>query len=289
MPPDLNSLPPSRSPSAPGSPLLTNIRRTSNNNVAEHPPSSPRSPPQNSLQATAAINAGLQRNSSNRTPSMSQERRRSSMITSLNLNNTEHPGSTSPQLSGQPRSPMMNTADPNHQRTPSLGQIHQQLENENEAQVNRLLHMIRVQHDQLAALQSDNSAGGASAEASSAIDTSAPATVADPVAPRAAADSRSPSMPRSPLQRPTTMSRQSSRGVQLPPGHASNASSPSLRPLSTTRSHDEWSMGGVRDESSFYQAETSMLQRENQMLKMRIRELERQITDLNKPAAGTTE
>ncbi|KAG8627181.1 hypothetical protein KVT40_004664 [Elsinoe batatas] len=283
MPPDLNSLPPSRSPSTPASPLLTNIRRTSNNNVVDQPPS-PRSPPTNTLQAAAAINAGLQRSTSNSRPRMSQERRRSSLITSLNLNNAEHPGSISPPIPSQPRSPLMNTADPHHQRTPSLGQIHQQLENEQEAQVNRLLHMIRVQQDQLTALQGDGADGGPSTEATSAVDTSAPAALIDTTAQRPSGDSRSPSVPRSPLQRPTTMSRESSRGVPLPPAHATNASSPSLRPLTTTRSHDEWSMGGVRDESSFYQAETQTLQRENQMLKMRIRELERQIGDLNKPA-----
>jgi len=32
-------------------------------------------------------------------------------------------------------------------------------------------------------------------------------------------------------------------------------------------------MGGTRDDSAFYQAETQTLQRENQMLKHRIREL----------------
>ena len=36
---------------------------------------------------------------------------------------------------------------------------------------------------------------------------------------------------------------------------------------------EEWSLGGPRDESAFYQAETQMLTRENQMLKQRIREL----------------
>ncbi|TKX24047.1 hypothetical protein C1H76_3615 [Elsinoe australis] len=286
MPPDLNSLPPSRSPSSPGSPLLTNIRRTSTNNMNDNPPS-PRSP--NTLHATAAINAGLQRNPSNSRPSMSQERRRSSLITSLNLNGAEHPGSTSPQLPSQPRSPLMNTADPHHQRTPSLGQIHQQLENEQEAQVNRLLQMIRVQQDQISSLQGDNPDTEAAVESTSAIDNQSTAPTGPAIPTRAAGDSRSPSMPRSPLQRPTTMSRQSSRGVQVPVGHASNASSPSLRPLSTTRSHDEWSMGGVRDESAFYQAETQMLHRENQMLKMRIRELERQVNELNKPASEATE
>ncbi|PNS16912.1 Cell wall integrity protein scw1 [Sphaceloma murrayae] len=289
MPPDLNSLPPSRSPSTPGSPLLTNVRRTSSNNMAENPPS-PRSPPQNTLHATAAINAGLQRNPSNSRTSMSQERRRSSLITSLNLNNADQAGSVSPQLSGQPRSPLMNTADPHHQRTPSLGQIHQQLENEQEAQVNRLLQMIRTQQEQLTALQGDAQGSGASVDAGSAIDTQvAQAATAEPAAVRSTTDSRSPSMPRSPLQRPTSLSRQSSRGTQAAPSHLSNASSPSLRPLSATRSHDEWSTGGIRDESAFYQAETQMLHRENQMLKIRIRELERQINDMNKPGSEPTD
>jgi len=44
----------------------------------------------------------------------------------------------------------------------------------------------------------------------------------------------------------------------------------------------------LRDESTFYQAETSTLTRENQMLKLRIRELERQINELGGPAAAAS-
>ncbi|KAK4995896.1 hypothetical protein LTR66_004379 [Elasticomyces elasticus] len=68
-------------------------------------------------------------------------------------------------------------------------------------------------------------------------------------------------------------------------GAGSQTTSPSLRPLSRTSGPgDEWSLGGSRDESAFYQAETQMLTRENQMLKQRIRELERQINDLSGPS-----
>lgn len=184
----------------------------------------------------------------------------------------------------------MNPTDPNRQRTPSLGLIHQQLESEQEAQVNRLLHMIKDQQDQLAALQTEHSNHNPISNDAAHNATSA---LPDPTAPLASEsairDSRSPSYhsPRSPLQRPTSLSRHSSRGGQVPGSFASNASSPSLRPLSTTRSHEEWTAGGVREEGAFYQAETHMLQRENQMLKMRIRELERQITELDRPSTDT--
>lgn len=191
----------------------------------------------------------------------------------------------------------MNTADPHHQRTPSLGQIHQQLENEQEAQVNRLLSMIRIQQDQLAALQAErpgtittvSSSESGTVRESQRITGSPVASEGARRAASTAVESRSPLLgasshpTRSPLQRPTTMSRQSSRSNQVP---SSITSSPSLRPLSSTRSQDEWSMGGVRDDSSFYQAETQLLQRENQMLKMRIRELERQVADVARTGEG---
>lgn len=80
--------------------------------------------------------------------------------------------------------------------------------------------------------------------------------------------------PRSPHQRPGTLSRQSSR-ISAAGGIRSSSQSPMLRPVSTTYDphRDDWLLGGARDESAFYQAETSMLTRENQMLKLRIREL----------------
>lgn len=213
---------------------------------------------------------------------MAAERRRSSGV--MNSTAPEHEGS--PGL----RDPLMNTADPNHQRTPSLGQIHQQLENEQEAQVNRLLHLIKQQQDQLDALQTDTTASDHINDASSAIAngfTGAQSDVAHLNGPGQGMSSSAAAAhqsPLSPAQRPYTLSRHSSRGAQVSGSFASDTSSPSMRAVSTTRSHDEWSTGGLREEGAFYQAETHMLQRENQMLKMRIRELEKQIADLDKPS-----
>jgi len=44
-----------------------------------------------------------------------------------------------PMLGSPSNRDSFSTADPHHQRAPSLGQIHQQLENEQEAQVVRKL------------------------------------------------------------------------------------------------------------------------------------------------------
>ena len=119
--------------------------------------------------------------------------------------------------------------------------------------------MIRVQQDQISALQSPVSD-----------------TQHSPSMPQSQADTArgEPSLsgssihaaPPSPLQRPANLSRHSSRGLSI-------ASSPSLRPGSSGHGHDEWLSGTSRDEGAFYQAESHMLQRENQMLKHRIREL----------------
>ena len=43
----------------------------------------------------------------------------------------------------------------------------------------------------------------------------------------------------------------------------------------------------MRDESTYFQAETASLTRENQMLRLRIRELERQINEMNATQANT--
>ena len=135
---------------------------------------------------------------------------------------------------------------------------------------NRLLQMIRAQQDQINTLQGPHQASDA-ANTSSAIDE-APSPHRENLPPqplRSVSSSSVNQTPRSPLQRPS-MSRNSSRGI---PPLDSNTSSPSLRPISSNIGHDEWSMGGTRDDSAFYQAETQTLQRENQMLKHRIREL----------------
>jgi hypothetical protein len=55
----------------------------------------------------------------------------------------------------------------------------------------------------------------------------------------------------------------------------SRGNSPALRPQSGSLGPltEDFLLGGTRDESAYYQAETQMLTRENQMLKARIREL----------------
>lgn len=65
-------------------------------------------------------------------------------------------------------SPMLLPRSPHHSRTPSLGELHQELEEEQEAQVNRLLQMIRQQQLQLQQLQATQGTGQ-SAEDTSAI------------------------------------------------------------------------------------------------------------------------
>jgi hypothetical protein len=153
MPPDLNSLPPSRSTSS--SSFQSRTLATSEGVHAQSP--SPRSSPV-SLAAAATINAAdLSRRSSTSMQRTSQqagrvsERRRSTAAMNLNLNDPnppvpgELPGSdhrlsignafrtASPTSIGG--SPTIATGDPHHQRAPSLGEIHQELEQEQEAQV----------------------------------------------------------------------------------------------------------------------------------------------------------
>lgn len=138
-------------------------RRPSLGTLDLNRPSPPRSPTLSSLQAAAAINAGLHRRSTSgaspRRDSQGLERRRSSLMNNLSINDPTMPGPGELQPSNSnssrlERGPIgFGTADPNHRRQPSLGEIHQTLENEQEAQVNRLLHMIRIQQDQIAQIQ----------------------------------------------------------------------------------------------------------------------------------------
>lgn len=149
MAPDLNSLPPSRSPS--GTPLQ-----------GQRAPGSlsPRSSSL-SLAASATINAGIQNEDSRHSSTSStrnrssatigrRERRRSNVAMNLNLNDPSLPGPGELQA-GDPRpsvgyhfrasSPHSIGGSPtmphHHQRAPSLGELHQELEAEQEAQVVR--------------------------------------------------------------------------------------------------------------------------------------------------------
>lgn len=287
--PDINTLPGSGPPPASAPPLTVRPRRLSTNaNTLPPTPPSPRSPSLSSLQAAAAINAGLHRSPSGASPARNAqglERRRSSLMNNLNLNDPAVPGpgelqQSNTSNSGSPRlgrrSLILNTADPNHQRHPSLGELHQELENEQEAQVNRLLHMIRIQQDQIAQIQRQQQSGAETS--STSIDTSSlqavapnPLNVHEQPSPRS---STSAAVPFAYFNRPHSLSRQSSARLSNA-GTNSHSGSPGQRPLSGNLgpSTEELLLGGTRDECAFYQAETQTLTRENQMLKLRIREL----------------
>jgi hypothetical protein len=282
MPPDLNSLPPSTSTS----PHTSRPRRMSltGSDVFRNSPPSPRSPSLSSLAAAATINAGLHRSPSNASPARNShglERRRSSLMNNLSINDPTTPAPGELQQSGGSnsgsprvgrRSLALNTADPHHQRQPSLGELHQELENEQEAQVNRLLQMIRLQQDQIAQMQRSSPT---STEPTNRTDTppalSTPATnLTEQSSPHSASISGTFPHAHNHFNRPHSLSRQSSTR-----GTGSRGNSPALRPASGSLGPltEDFLLGGTRDESAFYQAETQMLTRENQMLKLRIREL----------------
>ncbi|KAF6815425.1 hypothetical protein CSOJ01_03508 [Colletotrichum sojae] len=271
-----------------------------------------------SLQAAATMNAGLQHEPSRRSSSGSLSRsrqspsagrRRSTVLMNLQLNDPSVPGpgemvadhqhapsggatTASPQpIASSPL--IMAGGDPHHNRAPSLGELHQELEAEQEAQVNRLLQMIRQQQlqlQQLQAVQGQNpSALEESAVASERSNQGTPvsqhASALPPSgftpAPAAGSFSRSPGIPHHPRSSFDMARADIQRRSRTP----SRGASPRLRSTSMSGdSGDLWVLGG-RDESAFYQAETQMLVRENQMLRHRIRDLERQLMDTT---PGTT-
>ncbi|RMY33526.1 hypothetical protein D0864_16774, partial [Hortaea werneckii] len=273
MTPDLNTLPTSRRQSMPSSPSQLRPRRISIGALdALWPaPPSPRSPPLSSLHAAATINAGLHRSPSNASPVI--ERRRSSLLNNLSINDPTIPapgemqqsgssGSTSPRTGR--RSLAFPPASPPHHRHPSLGELHQELENEQEAQVNCLLHMIRLQQDQLAALQRQQSDNPSTSQAPS--EPSSAPKGPNPIPPTI--HSQPQTNPYSPPPSTVELSHR-------PPRRSSSthhSSPPSLRPVSGT---DSPLLGAIttKDETAFYQAETQTLRRENRMLKARVGEL----------------
>ena len=151
--------------------------------------------------------------------------------------------------------------------------------------------MIRIQQDQLAALQRQNPNPDSSAIASE-LPTPPTSSSSRPSSAHPNNDqptSRSGSFshaagPHPPLglphghgvfNRPHSLSRQSSARISNAGSTNSHATSPALRPSSGTLGPltEDFLLGGTRDDAAFYQAETQMLTRENQMLKFRIREL----------------
>ncbi|CAD6572846.1 MAG: hypothetical protein ASARMPREDX12_006117 [Alectoria sarmentosa] len=182
-------------------------------------------------------------------------------------------------------------------RAPSLGELHQELEAEQEAQVNRLLEMIRHQQAQLQAIQQQ--ASYIPLSSSTALDDTTPPSersanypypyAVPPNPPSASMSIFSNPRPSSPFRSSMDLSRQSSRRSRTP----SRTASPSLRPVSAGMQGpgEDWGFGGRSqsgfDDSAFYQAETQMLTRENQMLRQRIRELERQLSESSSATANS--
>lgn len=226
------------------------------------------------------------------------DRRRSSLLTNFALNDPTIPAPGEMQQSHAQRSGRRSSivspvlgGDPHHHRQPSLGELHQALEVENEGTVNRLLHQIRLQQDQLNALQSQNNnnhrdssaiaptppAGTPSAHSHDSQQQAA-ATSTNPTS-RSTSFSSSPALQNGlphghgVFNRPHSLSRQSSSRIST--NNASQTTSPALRPSSGSLGPltEDFLLGGTRDDAAFYQAETQMLTRENQMLKFRIREL----------------
>ncbi|KAL2153317.1 hypothetical protein VTH82DRAFT_4472 [Thermothelomyces myriococcoides] len=274
----------------------------------EGPPSaSPSRHPSISLQAAATLNAGLQRESpgggspssplSPRNRSPSAGRRRSQVLMNLQMadpstpapgemvsdsQNRSHRSSSPAPMTGSPR--LIATRTPNHNRAPSLGELHQELENEQEFQVNRLLAQIRYLQEQLQRQQQQqqqqqpqNTSAVAGDDQSS--ERSVPVLGQNIVASPQPSHPTSGSLPRSPVFSRSSfdMARADLRHRSRTP---SRNASPRMRSTSISADSGEpWTLAG-RDESAFYQAESQMLIRENQMLRHRIREMERQLAEL---------
>lgn len=314
-PPDLNSLPPSRSMAS--SPIQPRAMQGVLPSDDRQPSRSPtrRQSTSTSLAAAASMNAAdISRRSSTsnrgspRLPRRLSERRRSQVAMSINLND---PALPSPgELSSPDRRPSIgqsfssmspstlggrttvSTGDPHHQRQSSLGEIHNELEQEQEAQVNRMLQMIREQQLQLDALRGHagerrSSQPGAAAQGNTAA-------VVDDLTPNS--ERSTPFSSIHPAVAPmgthsTRVSHHSSSATRSPALHPHQGRESSISssidggaPSSPIEHHRRNSRG---DDSVYYQAETANLTRENQMLRMRIRELERQVSDLNASPANT--
>ncbi|KAF2028309.1 hypothetical protein EK21DRAFT_70080 [Setomelanomma holmii] len=283
MAPDINSLPPS-SPS----PSNGTSRTQSPSATRTMASSSP-----HSLAATAAMNAGIQNEETRRSSSGSMRReverarRRSSIRLNLNLNDPNVPAPGEMQRSPSAARSRGLPQSPHHERTPSLGELHQELEYEQEGQVNRLLNMIRQQQAQITTLQANQQQ-----PSSSAVDDSTPTSERSMSLSQSAHASHAAISPLPITNQPRShspfgigsISRQSSFADRS--RGDSHTGSPALRPMSGqggVYDYNDMLPGSAtgRDESAFYQAETQNLTRENQMLKLRIRELERQLADMN--------
>ncbi|POS85651.1 hypothetical protein EPUL_005199, partial [Erysiphe pulchra] len=157
----------------------------------------------------------------------------------------------------------------NHSRLPSLGQIHQSVEEEQEAQVNRLLQMIHNEQQHLWHLRNTND--------QLSTHTTTDEVVAAPIHNASLSSARSfQNLPHSIDKK---LSQYSIDNNECPNPQRQDSTSSrktaSPGPAMTT----EWKEDGesfawsYRDDIAFYQAEIQMMTRENQMLRKRIREL----------------
>lgn len=241
------------------------------------------------------MNATERRNSSSRaSPRLdrqSSDRRRSQVAMNLTLNDPTLPSPG--ELSSFDRHSSIPNS-PHHHRQPSLGDIHNELEQEQEAQVNRMLSMIRSQQQQLDTLraQQSNSTMPTNGNGSNTQPNSAAIEDHTPASERSFSfPSVHPAVSAGSVPRPRNLSRENSSTYT----HTHNISpSPALRPLPSAdlHGHDFFPPSPVdsrtslssrrnslRDEGAYYQAEHANLQRENQMLRVRIRELEKQLVE----------
>ncbi|KAL2691687.1 hypothetical protein Neosp_002076 [[Neocosmospora] mangrovei] len=225
------------------------------------------------------MNAGLQHEPTRRSSSSSLSRhrsspqagrRRSAVLMNLQLNDPSipAPGEMVSEESG------LTTASPRpisgSPLAPSLGELHQELEAEQEAHVNRLLQMIRQQQLELQRLQAGQPQN---VNQSSAVDdSSAISERSGHGTPHASSSQIAIPPPWHLAARVPDLQRRSRTPSR-------SGASPRLRSTSIGGESGDWVLGG-RDESAFYQAETQMLVRENQMLRHRIRELEKQLSDV---------
>ncbi|PTB60735.1 hypothetical protein M431DRAFT_71457 [Trichoderma harzianum CBS 226.95] len=292
---------------------------------SESPTGSPRSA-SISLHAAAAMNAGLQREPSRTCPSTAlfrscfhhsnhpvlttltrrlgssnsslarslaspPSRRRSTILMNLQLNDPAVPAPGEFQehmrASPQPYSGGIPPESSRHIRTPSLGELHQELEAEQEGHVNRLLNMIRQQQLELQRLQASHphAAGGDESATASVAGSERPhRSLPVPISTQSPTGNHVPSVSgssfsRSPIFPHHRNSMEMARAdMQRRSRTPSRNASPRLRATSISAESGDWSL--FRDESAFYQAETQMLTRENQMLRHRIRELEKQVSEM---------
>lgn len=186
------------------------------------------------------------------------------------LHDHSRTSTTSPSAGPMSTSPLMIGGDPHHNRAPSLGELHQELEAEQEAQVNRLLLQIRQQQAQILHLQQNHPNQSAIIGEESPGQVT-PAQMIPGPSNVTSTSMASGSLPRSPvLPRGSFEHGPPFRHRSRTP---SRGASPRLRSTSISQDSGEPLALSGSNESAFDQAETQMLVRENQMLRHRIRDL----------------